>query len=370
MKLFPPLASMSLAAITLLNVASADERDFYVGTYTKKEGSHGIYHYRLDPQTGKVTGGELAAESESPSFLAVHPGGKFVYAVNESKQAVSAFAIGEGGKLTALNQQPSGGADPCHISIAGNYALIANYTGGSLESLPIEKDGSLGKPSDFIQHSGSGPDKKRQEKAHAHSIYPFGGFIYSCDLGTDHVNIYKLDPAKGTLAPNDPASARVAPGSGPRHLAFHEKNAYVINEMVSTISLLTRDPNSGALSEPVQTISTLPDGFKGSSTTAEIFVHPNGKFVYGSNRGHDSIAVFSIGADGKLTAIEQAGTQGKTPRGFGIDPTGNWLIAGNQDSNSLVIFAIDSATGKLKPTGQKLEVGMPVSVAFVPAAAK
>ncbi len=356
-----------LALMTLLNVASAADLDFYVGTYTKKEGSRGIYHYRLNNETGHVTGGDLAAESPSPSFVAVRPGGKFLYAANENTKAVSAFAIGEGGKLTALNQQPSGGGAPCHISIdaAGKFAFVANYSGGSVAAFPIEDDGQLGKASGFIQLTGSGPDKRRQEKPHAHSIYPLGKYVYSCDLGTDHVDIFKFDPANGSLTPNDPPFATVPPGSGPRHLAFHKGYAYVINEMLNTISVLRHTASTGKLSEPIQTIPTLPEGFKGDNSTAEIFVHPNGKFVYGSNRGHDSLAIFAIGEDGKLTPVGHASVEGKTPRGFAIDPSGRWLVAGHQDSDSFAVFSIDTATGKLTPTGQKLPLGAPVSIAFV-----
>ncbi len=376
MNLLLPLTSLSLLAAVALPFAHAGDLDFYVGTYTKKNASRGIYHFRLNPETGAVTGGELAAETASPSFLAVHPGGKFLYSVGESGALpagqkggpVSAFAIGADGGLALLGQQASGGGGPCHVSVdaAGKNAFVANYGGGSIESLPIKADGSLGEPATFLQHTGTGPNKARQEKPHGHSIYEHGGRVYSCDLGTDHVDIYRLDAAKGTLTPNDPAFVAVTPGSGPRHLAFHGAHAYVIAEMMNMITAFDLDATTGAL-VPTQSISTLPAGWEGKSTTAEIFVHPNGKFLYGSNRGHDSIAVFAIGADGKLTAVEHVSTQGKSPRNFAIDPTGGWLLAANQDTNNIVVFKIDPATGKLTPTGQQLEVGSPVCVTFVQA---
>jgi 6-phosphogluconolactonase len=373
MNLLLSLTTLSLLASTL-PLASAAELDFYIGTYTKKDASRGIYRFRLNSETGAVTGGELAAETTSPSFVAVHPNGKFVYAVGEAEPVpgqkggpVSAFAIGGDGKLTLLNQQSSGGDGPCHVSLdaAGKNAFVANYGSGSIEALPIKADGRLGEPASFIQHTGTGPDRGRQEGPHAHSIYEHGGRVYTCDLGTDHIDIYQLDSAKGTLTPNDPAFAKVAPGAGPRHLAFGATHAYVISEMANTITVCKYDPANGALT-PEQSISSLPVDFTGKNTTAEIFVHPNGKFLYGSNRGHDSIAVFAIGAEGRLSPIEHVSTQGKGPRNFAIDPTGTWLLAANQDSNNIVIFKIDPPTGKLTPTGQQLALGAPVCIAFVP----
>ncbi len=369
MKLPAVLAPIMIAAIS----ACAAERDFYVGTYTKKEGSKGIYHFRMDADTGAVTGGELAAESESPSFLAVHPNGKYLYAANEAdkKSGVSAYAIGAGGKLESLGWQSSKGAGACHVSVdpRGRAVFVANYTGGSIAAFPIKADGSIAEASAFVQHTGSSVNPQRQKEPHAHSIYPdvSGRFVYSCDLGTDKIYGYRYDGEKGVLNPDDAATAQVAPGSGPRHFAFHPKApfAYCINEMANTVTAFARDENVGGL-KTLQTVSTLPENFTGSSSTAEIFVRPDGKFLYGSNRGHDSIAIFSIADSGKLTLVAHTPTQGNAPRNFALDPEGKFLLAANQGTDNFVVFRIDGASGKLTPTGQSVSVGAPVCIVFAP----
>jgi len=350
----------------------------YVGTYTEQKGK-GIYVYRFDPTTGQSTSLGLAAESVNPSFLAVDPSRRFLYAVNEvakyagrSSGGVSAFAIDPGtGKLTFLNEVPSGGAVPAHLVVdkTGRFVLVANYGGGSLAVFPILEDGRLGGASAFVQHRGSSVNPRRQEGPHAHSIYlsPDNRFAISADLGLDEVFVYRFDPLKGTLAPNNPPFAKVNPGAGPRHIAFHPsgKFAYVINEMQSTVTAFSYEPASGAL-HLLQTVSTLPKDFEGESTTAEVEVHPSGKFLYGSNRGHDSIAAFAIdNRKGTLTPIAYVPTLGKTPRNFAIDPTGSYLFAANQDSDSIVLFRINPKSGLLTPTGQVLEVPSPICVTFV-----
>ncbi|MGA2609668.1 MAG: lactonase family protein [Terriglobia bacterium] len=351
----------------------------YIGTYTEKKGK-GIYAYRFDPATGQLSSLGLAAESVNPSFLAIDPSRRFLYAVNEISKyegrrsgGVSAFAIDPGtGKLTFLNEVPSGGADPCHVAVdkTGRYVLVANYSGGSLAVFPILKDGRLGEASAFVRHSGASINPQRQEGPHAHSIYlsPDNRFAISADLGLDEVLVYRFDSEKGTLAPNNPPFAKVNPGAGPRHFAFHTsgKFGYVINEMQSTVTVFSYEPASGAL-HLLQTISTLPQDFEGESTAAEVQVHPSGRFLYGSNRGHDSIAVFAINnRKGTLTPNGYAPTLGKAPRNFAVDPTGSYLFAANQDSDSIVQFRIDPNTGRLTPTGQVLEVPSPVCVTFVP----
>jgi 6-phosphogluconolactonase len=351
----------------------------YIGTYTQKE-SKGIYAYRFDAATDRLTSLGLAAESANPSFLAVDPSRRFLYAVNEVSQyegrssgGVSAFAIAPGsGKLTLLNEVPSGGAGPCHLSVdkTGKYVLVANYEGGSLAVFPILKDGRLGEASAFVQHSGGSVDPKRQEGPHAHSIYvsPDNRFVISADLGLDEVFIYRFDAGKGTLAPNDPAFALVRSGAGPRHFAFHPsgKFGYVVDEMMSTVTVFSYDRASGAL-DVIQAVSTLPQDFKGESTAAEVEVHPSGKFLFASNRGHDSIAVLEINTrKGTLTPVGHVATLGKTPRSFAIDPTGSYLFVANQDSDSVVQFRIDPNNGGLTPTGQVLEVPSPVCVTFLP----
>lgn len=351
----------------------------YFGTYTGR-GSKGIYVGRLNRDTGALTVEGLAGEVENPSFVAVHPSRKFLYAAGEIGRfagrpsgAVSAFAIDPAtGKLQLLNQQPSGGGGPCHLSVdaAGQNVLVANYGGGSVAVLPIGADGRLSAPSCEIQHRGSGPDKRRQEGPHAHSINldAANRFAFAADLGLDKLMVYRFDGKEGRLTPNEPPFASSAPGAGPRHFDFHPtgKFAYLINEMASTVTAFTYDAQAGKL-QAFQTVGTLPQDFQGNNTTADIHVHPSGKFLYGSNRGHDSIAVFSLDpSSGKLTLVQHQSTQGKTPRNFGIDPSGTFLLAANQDSHNVVVLRIDPATGRLSPTGQEAKVSMPVCVKMVP----
>lgn len=357
----------------------------YVGTYTAEAGStsKGIYVYRFDPETAEITPVGLAAETPNPSFLAVHPNHRFLYAVNEAGNykgeksgAVSAFAIDRTtGKLTLLNQVASKGADPCYIVVdkTGKYVLVANYTGGSVAVFPVLEDGRLGEASAFIQHTGHGSDPDRQEGPHAHSIdlSPDNRFAIVDDLGLDETLVYRFDNAKGALSLNDPqvytTLAKADSGAGPRHFAFHPngKFAYVINEMGSTVSVFSYDSSGGVLRR-LQTISSIPQDFSGHKEAAEIQVHPSGKFLYASNRGHDSIAVFAIDPDkGTLTLIEYAPTKGQTPRSFEIAPRGSLLFAANEKSNSIVVFRIDDKTGRLMSTGKVLEVAEPVCVKFV-----
>ena len=353
----------------------------YIGTYTE-EGSRskGIYAYRFDSATSELKSiGLAAAQTINPSFLAVHPNHRFLYAVNEVTQyrgqssgAVSAFAIDHTtGKLTLLNQVPSRGADPCYITVdkSGKFVLVANYTGGSVAVFPVLEDGKLGDASAFVQHSGHGTDPQRQEAPHAHSIdlSPDNHFALVDDLGLDELLVYRFDSIKGSLKPNDPKFVKLNPGAGPRHFAFHPngKFAYVISEMQGSVTAYAYDPATGAL-HSLQTISTLPNDFTGSIEDAEVAVHPSGKFLYASNRGHNSVAVFSIDATkGTLTPIEYVPTGGKTPRSFEIDPTGSLLFAANQDSDNVVIFRIDPQTGRLTSSAKMLEVSKPVCVKFV-----
>jgi 6-phosphogluconolactonase len=352
----------------------------YIGTYTGPK-SQGIYVYKLAMATGKLTPLGLAAAATSPSFLAIDPSHKYLYAVDEIANyegkktgAVSAFSIDHAtGKLRLLNSVPSGSAGPCHVSVdhTGKYVFVANYGVGSVAAFPILADGSLGKATAFLPHTGHSIDPKRQEAPHAHSIYvsPDNRFVVSADLGTDQVYVYRFDSTRGTLTPNDPPSAAVPPGTGPRHFAFdpHARFGYAIEEMGSSLTAFSYDAGRGVLT-PLETISTVPKDYKGYNDCAELMMHPSGKFLYGSNRGHDSITVFSLDpVKGTPTPIQYVSTEGKTPRGFGIDPTGSYLIAGNQDSDSLVAFHIDAKTGHLTPTGQKEDIASPVCVIFEPA---
>jgi 6-phosphogluconolactonase len=375
------LCTATIILLTTL-AASATEHFVYFGTYTGGI-SKGIYVSRLDSATGKLSAPELAAETRNPSFLAVHPTEKFLYAVGEVSDAqgkragaVNAYALdAKTGKLTALNQQTSGGSGPCHVSVdaTGLCALVANYGSGSVAALPIRADGSLGEAATTIQHTGASVNPQRQTRPYAHFIVPSpdNRFALACDLGLDKVLLYQLDPATAKLTPSDPAFGSVPPGSGPRHLAFSPdgKFVHVINEMKLTITTFASNAKTAALAER-QTVSTLPADYSATAkdSGAHILVHPSGKFVYGSNRGHDSIAVFTIAAGtGKLTLVQNESTQGKTPRNFAIDPSGRWLLAENQNSDSVVVFAIDAATGKLKPAGQTITIGAPVCAVFVKA---
>lgn len=354
----------------------ADEKLWvFVGTYTQGTGSKGIYRLELDPATGTLSAPVVAAETVNPSFLAIHPSKKSLYAVGEisggaKSGAVVAFALDpKSGTLTALNKQPSSGSGPCHLVVdhTGQAVLAANYGSGSVSCRGLDASGSLAPEGVSIQHEGRGTDPKRQEGPHAHSINldARNRFAFAADLGLDKVIIYNFDPKHATLTPH--GSVAIAPGSGPRHFAFHPdgKHAYVINEMACTVTAFDYDADKGEL-KTIQTIPTLPRAVAAGDSTAEVQVHPSGKFLYGSNRGHDSITVFAIdAANGKLTTVQNEPTGGKNPRNFAIDPSGRWLLAENQDSNSIVVFAIDPQTGKLKATGTTASVPKPVCIKFV-----
>jgi 6-phosphogluconolactonase len=366
------LASIGFAGPPSLN-AQTPAKDYFVyfGTYTAK-GAKGIYGYRFQPATGRLTPIGLVAEAPNPSFLAAHPNRRFLYAANEQEGTVSAFAIEpKTGALTFLNRVSSRGEWPCHVSVdrTGTTLLVANYGSGSVASLPIQADGRLGEATDVEQHAGKSVNPERQSSPHAHFISPSpdSRFALVADLGLDQVIAYRFDPAKGALVLNDPPFARLKPGSGPRHLAFHPngKYVYVNGEMSSTVSAFSYDPAKGSLTE-FQTASTLPAGFSASTSTAEIEVDRAGRFLYVSNRGHDSIAVFAIdGTSGRLTPVEQAPTGGRTPRHFALDPSGNYLLAGNQDSNTVVVYRVNAKTGRLTPAQTLTDVPTPVCIVFV-----
>ena len=364
MKLLSAFVVLACAA-----VCAADEIPFYIGTYTSENGSQGIYRAVLDTQSGEISEPTLAAKANGPSFLALHPTGEFLYAV-ESPEKVSAFAVQADGTLDRLNTQSSHGAGPCHVAVdrAGKNLLVANYGGGSLACLPIKADGSLAEATTVFENRGSGPNPKRQMKPHLHAIYPdsTNRFVYACDLGTDEVLVFQFDAKNGKLSLAEPRSAKVPAGGGPRHLALHPDGrfAFANNEMTSSVTAFKRDPETGTLT-PLQTISTLPEGkpVPGNST-AEIFLHPNGKWLYVSNRGHDSIAAYNIGDDGQLSVIEIQAAGVSVPRGFGIDPSGRWLVVAGQKSNNLTALAIDPKNGELSAGPNTVAVGQPVCVVF------
>jgi len=351
----------------------------YVGTYTKTlpqvpANSEGIYLYRLDPESGALGLVRVTPGVVNPSYLALSPDQRFLYAVNEVLEldgqvggGISAFAVNPAnGELTFINRQSTQGGDPCHLSVddSGRWVGVANYTGGSVALFAANGEGGLGPASDFHQHAG-GSILPRQTEPHAHSINldPANRFALVCDLGLDQVLTYELDRNNGKLVRKGAVS--VSPGSGPRHFAFHPngRNAYVINEIASTITALTYDAATGHLTAG-QTVSTLPADFVGENSTADIHVHPNGKFVYGSNRGHDSIAIFAIDeASGDLTAVGHESTRGRTPRNFAIDPTGQFLFAANQNTANVATFRIDPERGTLSFAAES-SVPTPVCLKF------
>ncbi len=360
-------------------VQESKEYYLYVGTYASGR-SEGINICRFDATSGDLTLLDVVVGVANPSFLAIDFTYRFLYAVTEVSRfdgqaggAVSAFSIdAKTGGLTFLNQTFSHGASPCYVSVdrQGKWVLAANYSSGNCCVLPVQEDGRLGDATDIVQHSGSGADPRRQSGPHAHSILfdAANRFVFAPDLGIDKIMIYRFDATAGKLLPNDPPFAQVKPGAGPRHFDFHPsgKYAFSIHELDSTMASYAYDEAKGSLQE-IQIVTTLPEGFTGDNTCADVHVSPNGKFLYGSNRGHDSIVIYAIDEnDGKLTYVGHESTRGSTPRNFNIDPTGNFLLAANQNSNSIVVFHIDAQTGKLEFTGNSIEVSRPVCLKFMP----
>lgn len=352
------------------------DRLVYVGTYTHKGTSEGIYIYRLDMTTGALTPAGVAGEAVNPSFLALDPQRRYLYAVNETMEfdgqpggGISAFAVDpQSGALTYIDSQPTHGGAPCYASVdqTGRFVYAANYMGGNAAAFPVRADGGLDPASAVVQHTGAGVNPRRQEGPHAHSITldPTNRFAFVADLGIDKVMAYQLDLAGGTLPAHTPPWIAVAAGAGPRHMAFHLNGqyAYLITEMGNTIIAFAYDAAQGTLAA-LQTVPALPADFAGRSTGADIHIAPSGKFLYGSNRGHDSIVIYAIDADtGLLTYVGHAPTLGKTPRNFAIDPTGTYLFAAHQDSDTVVAFAVNPETGHLTPTGHVTAVPMPVCV--------
>ncbi len=340
-----------------------------IGTYTAKT-SEGIYVYKFNTQTGNLDSVGVAKGIKNPSFLAISPNQKFVYSVSETGAgAVNAFSFDKKtGKLTALNAQPSGGADPCYVAVdkTGHWALVGNYSGGNLSILPIEANGLLGKPTQTIQHEGKGP-KPQQEKAHVHSvnIAPNNEDVFVADLGLDKIVSYHLEAKTGKLSAGNPESVSVSAGSGPRHFAFglNPKFAYVIQELTGEITAFNY--KKGSL-EAFQTVKTLPEDFKENNSCADIHISPDGKFLYGSNRGHESLVIFSIDPQtGKLTYVGHQNVMGKTPRNFAIDPTGNFILVANQNTDNITVFKRNKTTGKLTFTGKEIKISMPVCLKFL-----
>ena len=365
------LGILLLAMSTRPSLAASRKWIVFVGTYTR-QASKGIYAYRLTSADAKLTPLGLAAETSNPSFLAVHPNQRFLYTVNENDNGtISAFAIdSRTWKLKLLNTVSSRGSGPCHLAFdtTGKWIFVANYNNGSIAVLPVATDGTLGEAAVSIQHSGSSIDARRQSGPHAHSvnISPDNRFLAVTDLGLDEVRIYRFDAKAGSLTPHDPPAIKTAPGSGPRHLAFAPDGrfAWVLNEMSATVTALSYDRTLGKLT-PVQDVPALPRDFSGTKSGAEILIHPNGKFLYTSNRGHDSIAIFKLEGGGLSTSATWVSSRGKTPRSFAIDPDGALVVAANQGSNNLAVFRVDTKTGGLSPAGDVVEAPLPVSVVLV-----
>ncbi|ALJ01202.1 hypothetical protein DC20_04525 [Rufibacter tibetensis] len=352
----------------------------YIGTYAKPD-AESIFAYRLNEETGALTRALGVKGGENPSFLTLDADRKHLYAVNETTEyegqksgAVSAFAIDQKtGDLTFLNRQPSLGGAPCYISLdhKNKVALVANYVGGNVSAFPVQADGRLGASSDMDQHQGKGP-RPQQDGPHAHCILPDpqNDYALAVDLGIDQIISYKLDRSAGKLERQAQPAFTAKPGAGPRHLTFHPTNkrfAYVINELNATLTTFTYNPSNGTLTE-VETVSTIPAGYTGENSCADIHVSADGRFLYGSNRGHNSIVVFSIDANtNKLTLVEHVSTQGNWPRNFAFSPSGRTLLVANQRSNNITTYKVDTQTGKLTYTGNSASVPSPVFVQVVPA---
>ncbi len=357
--------------------AGAEEgRTVFLGTYSQR-GSQGIYATRMDPSTGRLEAPRPAATVTNPSFLALHPKLPVLYAVSEIGRyegkpagAVTAFSIDAAtGALAELGREPTGGPVPCHLAVdaTGSHLVIANYVDGTVASFPIAPDGRLKPVAQLLRHEGSGPNAQRQKGPHAHGVTfaPANDFVFVPDLGIDRVVGYRFDAATGRLDRHEPASPALHPGAGPRHIAFRPdgKTAYVVNELDATVTAFRWDAKGGTM-KPLATVAGVPKDFTAKNTAAEVVVHPSGRFLYSSNRGHDSIAVFTLDADGTPAPVQHQPTGGRAPRNFAVDPAGRFLLAANQDTDNILVFRIDSDTGRLTPTGCEIAVPAPVCILF------
>jgi len=371
-------AALGLLGIRLTRVGHVPNEHelLYVGSYTDATRAEGVTLVQFDTRSGALERLHAVDVGPNPSFLAIHPNGRVLYAVNEVGErggqkagGVSAFSIASDGALSRLGDQSSQGAGPCYVSVdrSGRAALVANYDGGSVALLPIAKGGELAPATSVDQHRGHGPDAERQEAAHAHCIVsdPSNRFALAADLGLDRVMLYRLDAGAGTLQRVEEGDAALAPGAGPRHIAFHPKRSlvYVVGELDSTVTTLRFDASAAHLTS-IGSRSSLPAGWRGKSFAADIHVAPSGNVLYVSNRGHDSIAVFSIAETGAIRLEQTIATGGEWPRNFSLDPTGRWLLVANQNSGSIVVFARDPRSGRLSATSHRLEIPSPVCVRF------
>lgn len=369
--------SLSPVPAHTLRSSAKEALTLYVGTYTTGA-SEGIYIYRMNPATGELTHFKTVKGVVNPSFLAIAKNRRYLYAVNEVTEfegkpggAVSAFQINSNdGDLRFLNQEASQGGAPCHLFVdaTDRSVLVANYVGGNVSVLPIDSNGALGKATDLAQHRGSSINKERQEGPHAHCVIldASNSHAFVADLGIDRIMIYRFDEWQGKLSPGSQPWLELKPGAGPRHFKLHPngRRAYVINELDSTVTAFNYDRKTGGL-RTIGSISTLPKGYAGTNSCADLHIGPSGTFLYGSNRGHDSIVVYKIDQrTGRLQLVQHVTTQGKTPRNFAIDPTGRFLLAANQASDNVVVFRIDSRSGRLTPTGHIAEIPTPVCLVF------
>jgi 6-phosphogluconolactonase len=338
----------------------------------------GIHAYSFDATAGKLRPVHRTAGMENPFFLTLSPDKKFLYSTHakqfggtENEQVAAYQVVGRTGELRLLNRQSAEGTAACYLDVdkTGKVVVVANYASGSVAALPVKADGSLGEPASYIRHKGSSVNPQRQTGPHAHCIVvsPDNKFAYAADLGTDQVLCYKLDPATAKLTPNQPPFANSPPGSGPRHLTFHpnEKRVYVINELRNSVTAFDYDAGSGTLTEK-QTISTLPGDFEGTSYCADVKVTPDGRYLYGTNRGHDSIAAYKIGDDGKLSLVAIEPSRGKGPQNLAVTPDGRWLLCANMPGNNIAVFRIDAKTGKLTPAGEPVEQPSPSCIVLLP----
>lgn len=374
---FPAFALVALAMTTAPTPAPAADPVVFVSSFAPGE-KGGIHAYSFDATTGKLKHLSRTGGVENPFFLALSPDRKTLYSIHakqfggKENEHVAAFqVVGRAGELKFLNRQSAEGTAACYLDVdrTGKALLVANYTSGSVASLPVKADGSLGERVSFFQHAGSSVNPQRQKEPHAHCIVvsPDNKYAFAADLGTDQILCYKLDPAAAKLMPNDPHFAKSPAGAGPRHLTFHPdgKRLFVINELLNSVTLFDYDAGTGTLTEK-QTISTLPPDFKGTSHCADVKVTPDGKFLYGTNRGHDSIACFSVGEGGKLTLVAIEPSLGKGPQNLAVTPDGRWLLCANMPGNTVAVFGIDPKTGHLKSAGDPISQTSPSCIVFLP----
>ena len=373
----PAVALVARAMISAPGRAPAADPLVFVTAFAPGE-KGGIHAYRFDAAAGTLEPLRRTAGVENPFFLALSPDRKFLYSIHakqfggkEDEQVAAYERVGRTGELKLLNRQSARGTAACYLDVdrTGKAVLVANYSSGSVAALPVKPDGSLGEPASFFQHTGSSVNPQRQKEPHAHCIVvsPDNKYAFAADLGTDQILCYKLDPATAKLTPNKPPFARAPAGAGPRHLTFHPdgKRVYVVNELSNSVTVFDYDGAAGTLTAK-QTIPTLPADFKGTSYCADVKVTPDGKFLYGTNRGHDSIAAFRIGDDGKLSLVAIEPSRGKGPQNLAVTPDGRWLLCANMPGNNIAVFRIDPVTGKLKPAGEPVRQTGPSCIMIVP----